>query len=48
VTKKSVQTNLWSSDASGKPVFARYNIPFPTDVQAKEFVAKALECRPKA
>jgi hypothetical protein len=87
-SKKSVQTNLWSADASGKPVFARcaastrcaalrcaaprrpgaappgrrsdcvqhgrllfarrYNIPFPSEVDAKEFVVKALECRPKA
>ena len=46
VTRRAVQTNLWSSDASGKSVFARYNIPFPTEAEAKAFAALATGCRP--
>ena len=43
-----VQTNLWSTDASGKAVFARYNIPFANEAEAKAFAKLADGCKPSA
>ena len=48
VTKKAVQVNLLSADASGKPVFARYNMPLGSEAQATEFAALANSLTPKA
>ena len=47
-TKKAVQTNLFSMDAAGNPVYARYNIALGDEAKAQELVSKALACRPAA
>jgi len=46
VTKKSVQTKLWSKNAGGVDDYAAYNIPFPSEDKAQEFAAVASKCVP--
>ena len=46
VNKKSVQCNLHSQDTSGKPMFARYNIPLESPDKAEEFVRIVRSCVP--
>ena len=47
VAKKNVQVNLWSLDASQKPVFARYNMPLGSEPEANEFAELARSLLPK-
>ena len=46
VTRKAVQVNLYSTDAAGKPVFARYNIGLSAEDAANELAATARKCLP--
>ena len=46
--KKAVQVNLLSADASGKAVFARYNMPLGSEAAAAEFATLAMSLRPSA
>ena len=46
VNKKSVQVNLWSADAAGKPVYARYNLPLGSEPAAEAFATTARSCVP--
>ena len=46
--KKAVQVNLLSADASGKAVFARYNMPLGSEAEATEFATLAMSLRPSA
>jgi hypothetical protein len=48
VTKKSVQVSLHSTNAAGDAVYARYNVPFPSEPEAKAFQALAQGCCPAA
>ena len=48
VTKKAVQVNLWSLDAAGKAVFARYNMPLGSETAAGDFAALARSLCPSA
>ena len=48
VTRKSVQANLWSTDAAGSAVFARYNIPLGSEEVAAKFAAAVMANRPAA
>ena len=46
--KKAVQVNLMSADASGKPIFARYNLPLGGEAEANAFASLANSLCPKA
>ena len=46
--KRSVQTNLWSKSAAGDNVYARYNIPLPSDEQATAFKKLVESCIPSS
>jgi hypothetical protein len=48
VMKKAVQVNLWSSDASGTAVYARYNLPLGAEDAANAFAATVRACLPAA
>ena len=48
VTKKAVQVNLLSADASGKPVYARYYWNLADAEAANSFAALAKSCTPAA
>ena len=47
VAKRSIQTNLWSSNAGGEATYSRYNIPLLSDEQANAFAELARGCVPK-
>ena len=46
--KKSVQVNLWSADAAGTAVYARYNMPMGAEEAATSFAAMGMACLPAA
>ena len=48
VNKRMVQVNLHSADASGNPVYARYNMPLLSDAQATEFAELCRKSLPAA
>ena len=48
VTKKAVQVNLWSTDAAGNAVYARYNLPLGSEPAAEAFANTARACLPAA
>lgn len=48
VAKKSCQANLWSADASGAAVFARYNMPLPSPDDAQKLAALVAANKPAA
>ena len=48
VARKAVQTNLWSANASGNAIYARYNMPFGSEEAADAFAVTARGCLPTA